>query len=81
MLGWLMAGLALVFGWMSLSMLTAAFKETEEQERARLMKSGIGTLVLTLMGITFAWNSFFPPVAEPPAVAPSPTASASASVP
>lgn len=64
-MAWIMLVGSLVFGWMSASVLLAAFKEEDLQERQRLMKSGIGTLVLTLMGIVFAWNSFFPPV--PPA--------------
>jgi len=56
---WLVVGMACVFAYISLSMYIAAFKEKNEQERAKLMKSGFGTLVLTLMGIYFAWNSFF----------------------
>ena len=64
-MAWVMLAGSLVFGWMSASVLLAAFKEEDPQERQRLMKSGIGTLVLTLMGIVFAWNSFNPPA--PPA--------------
>lgn len=60
-MGWLMVVVAAIFGWMSLSMFVAAFKEQDIKERERLMKSGIGTLVLTLMGIVFAWNSLNPP--------------------
>lgn len=64
-MGWVMAILALVFGWISLSMLIAAFKEEDPELRQKLMKQGIGTLVLTMMGIVFAWNSFNPPPPPP----------------
>ncbi|MGV3525213.1 MAG: GerAB/ArcD/ProY family transporter [Candidatus Sericytochromatia bacterium] len=60
-MAWLMVILACVFGYVSLSMFVAGFKETNEAERFKLMRSGFGTLVLTLMGIVFAWNSFHLP--------------------
>lgn len=59
-MGWVLALAALFFGYISLSMFVAAFKEQDELERSRLMRSGFGTLVLMLMGIWFAWGSFFP---------------------
>lgn len=63
-MGWLLGGFSLVFGYISLSMFVAAFKEKDEQERFKLMRSGLGTLVLALMGFVFAWYSFHP--APPP---------------
>lgn len=62
-MGYLIALVALVFGYISVSMFVAGFKEKDGPERDKLMRSGLGTLVLTLMGITLAWNSFFPPAA------------------
>jgi hypothetical protein len=60
---WILAGAALMFGYVSLSMFIAAFKETEEVERRKLMKAGLGTLTLCLMGVVFAWYSFHSPSA------------------
>ena len=53
-----MLGLAIVFAYISLSMYLAAFKEPAGPEREKLMRSGFGTLVLTLMGLYFAYSSF-----------------------
>ncbi len=60
-MAWLIVIIAAGFGYVSLSMFVAGFKEPDGPERDKLMRSGFGTLVLTLMGITLAWNSFFPP--------------------
>jgi hypothetical protein len=60
-MGWVMAAMALVFAWMSLSMYLAAFKESDPVSRNQLMRKGFGTLVLALMGSMFAWYSFAPP--------------------
>lgn len=57
---WLIVAMASIFGYISLSMYIAAFKEKDQEERSKLMRSGFGTLILTIMGIIFAWNSFFP---------------------
>lgn len=62
-MGYLIAVVAAVFAYISISMFVAGFKEPDGPERDKLMRSGFGTLVLTLMGITLAWNSFFPPSA------------------
>lgn len=61
MLGWLMAGTAAFFFWISLSMYISAFKTSDPAERNNLMKKGFGPLVLALMGVFFAWYSFNPP--------------------
>lgn len=60
-----MGGLALIFGYISLSMFLAAFREEDPAERYKLMRSGFGTLVLTLMGIVFAWSSMLPDLSPP----------------
>ena len=60
---WLIVLVAITFAYISLSMFIAGFKEEDGPERDKLMRSGFGTLVLTLMGITLAWTSFFPPAA------------------
>lgn len=62
-MAYLIALAALVFGYISVSMFIAGFKEKDGPERDKLMRSGFGTLVLTLMGISLAWSSFFPPTA------------------
>ena len=64
-MGYLIVLAAVAFGYISVSMFIAGFKEKEGPERDKLMRSGFGTLVLTLMGISLAWNSFFP-AAPPP---------------
>jgi len=63
-MAWLMGSLALVFGYISLSMFVAGFKEQDETERQKLMRSGFGTLVLAMMGLVFAVSSLQAP---PPA--------------
>jgi hypothetical protein len=45
------------FGYISLSMFVAGFKEQDPVERNKLMRSGFGTLTLCMMGIVFAWYS------------------------
>ncbi len=60
---WLMLVLSAVFGYISLSMYLAAFKESDGIERNKLMRSGFGTLVLTLMGLFFAYGSYSSPPA------------------
>ena len=60
-MGYLIALFAVISGYICLSMFVAGFKEPDGPERDKLMRYGFGTLVLTLMGITLAWNSFFPP--------------------
>jgi zinc transporter ZupT len=54
---WVLLIAAAGFGYISLSMFVAAFKEQDGLERAKLMRSGFGTLTLSLMGIVFAWYS------------------------
>jgi len=54
---WILLLVAAVFGYISLSMFVAGFKEQDEAERMKLMRSGFGTLTLCLMGIVFAWYS------------------------
>lgn len=65
-MAWLMGALALIFGYISFSMFVAAFREDDPAERYKLMRSGFGTLVLTLMGIVFAWSSLLPELTPPP---------------
>lgn len=60
-MAWLMLVLAAVFAYISLSMYLAAFKENDGAERNKLMRSGFGTLVLTIMGLVFAYQSFSSP--------------------
>lgn len=60
-MGYFIVLIALIFGYISVSMFVAGFKEKDGPERDKLMRSGFGTLVLTLMGVSLAWNSFFPP--------------------
>lgn len=60
-MGYVIALTALVLGYISVSMFVAGFKEKDGPERDKLMRYGFGTLVLTMMGMTLAWNSFFPP--------------------
>lgn len=55
---WLMLSAAAVFGYISVSMFVAAFKEANPAERLKLMKAGFGTLTLCMMGIAFAWSAF-----------------------
>jgi len=54
---WILLLVAAVFGYISLSMFVAGFKEQDEAERMKLMRSGFGTLTLCLMGIVLAWYS------------------------
>ncbi|PIQ27191.1 hypothetical protein COW36_16695 [bacterium (Candidatus Blackallbacteria) CG17_big_fil_post_rev_8_21_14_2_50_48_46] len=56
-MAWILLLVAAVFGYISLSMFVAGFKEQDEAERMKLMRSGFGTLTLCLMGIVFAWYS------------------------
>lgn len=60
-MGWLILAMAIIFAYISLSMYLAAFKESDSEERNKLMRSGFGTLVLTIMGLAFAYYSFFSP--------------------
>lgn len=60
-MSWIMLAASAVFGYISLSMFVAGFKEQNETERMKLMKAGFGTLTLCMMGIVFAWYSLNTP--------------------
>lgn len=60
-MAWLWVICALFFGYISVSMFYEGFRESDPQQHNKLMRSGFGTLVLSMMAIVFAWYSFNPP--------------------